>query len=227
MTRSSILFSSLWLVSTIAAPALAQSPVSSAAPQDSTLEGRLREFVSCCEGGVPYGTAHAFGPKALPILAQMLNDEAYRKHWTWIVTTIGFVGGDESFEILHTFLLDRFSGEVGDAVGALAGTVSVMGMTRAPKAERFLIERVNPDAWKDVRWSFSPHQPASLHVLLSRAAINGLSYLGNERAANVLAELEKRPYASTQMANIKEGIRRNLEVGSKGWDEYVRGISNR
>jgi hypothetical protein len=217
---------SLLFVLGLVAPTLAQTPnsvVSTAAFQDSALAGRIHDFVvSGFHHGVPYKIAHDFGPEGLPILARMLDDDDYHDHRDNIVTTIAWIGDPQGFPILRSFLLDRFSGEVDiHTFQALAVTPSVMGAIRDSKVTDFLVDHVDPAAWKEVRWSFETNRDEKLRVLLSKTAINGLSLAGTSRAGSVLAKLKKKPYSTRQVPNIEEGIKRNAEIASKGLEEYM------
>ncbi len=130
-------------------PVLSQGRAEGQVDPNSALTSNLEEFVSLqFSHGVPYSRAHSFGPEALPVLRRMLNDENYRDRWTWIVTTIAFIGAPEGFPILRSFLLDQFHGEVDTyTLRALLATPSMMGTIHTPEVTEFLATHVNPSAW--------------------------------------------------------------------------------
>jgi hypothetical protein len=200
-----------------------------AAVDDSVLADRIHHFITdmSFSHGVPYRMAHGFGPRGLPILFRMLDDEQYRDRWVWVVTTMGWIGDRRAFPMLRHFLLARFRGEVDQATfQALMAAPDAIGALHDREGTEFLVDHVDPDAWGSIQWTVESERGNNQHIPMSIMAINGLSYTGTRRAASVLAELKKKPYSINQVPNIEEGIRRNAEIASKGWEGYLKGMKN-
>jgi hypothetical protein len=77
------------------------------------------------ENGVPYKEAHDFGPRALPTLIALLNNDGFKHHWENIVQVICFIGAPAGFEPLRAFIQDRFHGEVDSDTYDARGAPSV------------------------------------------------------------------------------------------------------
>ena len=197
---------------------------SSGPTQRSELEERLeayfsQEFIH----GVPYQEAHDFGHEALPTLGRFLLDEPHRSARPYIAAAIAFIGAPESYVILRRFLWEEFEGEVDvHTFRALLATPSLMGTIHRKEAVDDLILGVNPSHWKTIKWTFGHHRGDDLQLLLSKVAINGLSYTGSPQARSVLEQLKKKPYSERQASNIKEGLERHAKIASKGLPEYMR-----
>ncbi|HEX7078103.1 MAG TPA: hypothetical protein VF363_06770 [Candidatus Eisenbacteria bacterium] len=196
----------------------------SAAPPDSTKRAQVLAFLDqIFVHGVPYEDAHALGPEAVPILHQLLEDDQYRSERSAIIAAIAFIGAPESFGILLDFSWHRPRGEVDlDTFQALMAVQSVMGTLRTREAIDYLAAGVSPQFWEAIPWTFGRYHGAERDLYLSKTAINGLSYTGSRRAAEVLARLKKKPFSPRQQSNIEEGIVRNAAIRSAGLVEYIR-----
>jgi hypothetical protein len=192
--------------------------------RDSTLFARVKIFVSRLYiHGVPYQEAHALGPQALPILDRLLRYENYKPYWANTVTAIGFIGAPKGFPILRRFLLDRFAGEVdGETFNALLITPSILGTIQTNEVVEFLEPRVNPDAWRDIRWNFGSMRRDVIRRELSECAIHGLSYTGTPRAKRALLALKERPYYQSQLGSIDQGLEAVDGIAAKGLDGWVK-----
>jgi hypothetical protein len=173
--------------------------------------------------GVPYDAAQELGPQAVPILEALLDGESHHEWRSTIVVTIAFLAEHRAFPILRSFTWDRFRGEVDlSTFQALTSAQSVLGASQAPQAVEYLVRGADPASWQGIRWTFGRYRGSVLYLLLSKLAINGLGLTGSARAAEVLANLKRHPFASEQVSNIDEAITRNEGVRRMGLAEYLR-----
>lgn len=194
------------------------------ASSDSTFTATVTAFATTgWLHGVPYAEAHALGPKSLPVLSRLLRDPTFSGSWAYTVTTMAFVDAPGTLDTLRSFLRDRFQGDVGvDTFQALLVTPSMMGTLSDPRVVPVLSLWIDPAYWKSTPWWFEVYRGADLGVLLSKSAINGISYSGSKQAGEILGALKKQPYSEQQVSNIDEGIKRHEEIAKVGFAEYAR-----
>jgi hypothetical protein len=174
--------------------------------------------------GVPYVEAHQLGPRALPILINLFEDPRYKASWVNIALTISYLGEPEGFEVLRSFIMDRFHGEVDlETFQALVTAQTTLGPLAAhsPEPLRYLMEGVNPDYWRELPWTFRSYQGAERDLAMSRWSITALSYTGTPQAGQLLEELYRKPYSERQRDVITEGLARHKEVSEKGIEKYL------
>jgi len=173
---------------------------------------------------VPYVEAHQLGPRALPILINLLEDARYKTSWVNIALTISYIGEPEGFEPLRIFITDRFHGEVDlETFQALLAAQTTLGPLAAhsPAALRYLMEGVNPDYWRELPWTFRTYQGTERDLAMSRWSITALSHTGTPQAGLLLEELYRKPYSDRQRDVIAEGLARHREVSAKGIERYL------
>ncbi len=186
--------------------------------------GSLTSFVmQVFDEGVPYGEAHEFGPEALPYLEEWLNDPGQKPNWSNIAVTIGYIGDPKGFEVLRSFVQDRFRGEVdGETFRALRCAQGVLGAiaSRSPAALAYLERCTNPESWSSVNWAYHRLDDESLRLLFTKLTITALSMVGTQEAGRFLEHLREKPYDGRQLPNITEGLRRHREIARRGLDGY-------
>lgn len=175
--------------------------------------------------GVPYDGARSLGVDALPELAIVLRDPAMKRYWANAVATIAYIDAPKSFEILHSFLWESFTGEVDDttfiALVALPCVLGVISNRREADVVKYLEFGSNPSTWESLPWRGRGRSRESLGLLFSQLSINGLAGSASPRAAQVLDRLKKKPYSSEQVPTIIGAIRANEIVRTKGIRHYV------
>jgi len=159
----------------------------------------------------------------------MLADSGMKAKWRSVVTTIAYIGSARSFEILRSFMWDRFKGPVDNETWkALLMVPNVMGTipdTPQSPVIDYLEKGTDPTFWKRLPWTERVHQQiGDLEVVLSEVSINGLSCTGTERAGRILERLRKKPHSASQLSNIKEGIEINEEVRAGGFEAFARRV---
>jgi len=173
---------------------------------------------------VPYVEAHQLGPRALPILIELLEDARYKASWANVALTISYIGEPEGFEPLRSFIMDRFHGEVDlETFQALGTAQTTLGPLAAhsPAALRFLMNGVNPDYWRELPWTFRTYQGAERDLAMSRWSITALSHTGTPQAGLLLEELSRKPYSDRQRDVITEGLARHRVIAAKGIERYL------
>jgi hypothetical protein len=119
--------------------------------------------------GVPYVTAHAFDPQAVPVLLAMLEREEERPHWANIVSVLGMIGDARATKPMIHFLEQRFSGPVDlQTWQALLQVNQSLGfLARDPRsfAFRYLREGTSLDTWRrrNLRWTYESHTVDRTH----------------------------------------------------------------
>ena len=179
--------------------------------------------------GIPYDEARSLGPQALPELEVMLHDDSLKPQWRKIVGIIGYIGAPKSFQILHDFMWERFSGVVdSDTWKALLNVPNVMGtIPDTPNAPviAYLEQGTNPAFWDSLPWTESYHEMhGDLGVVLSRVSINGLACTGAQRAKVILKRLETHPFSPRQLSNVREGLEAHERIAKKGLATYLKEI---
>jgi hypothetical protein len=173
---------------------------------------------------VPYVEAHQLGPRALPILIRLFEDDRYKTSWANIALTISYIGEPDGFETLRSFIMDRFHGEVDlETFQALGTAQTTLGPLAAhsPAALRYLMNGVNPDYWRELPWTFRTYEGAERGLAMSRWSITALSHTGTPQADLLLEDLYEKPYSERQRDIITEGLARYKEVSAKGIEKYL------
>lgn len=105
--------------------------------------------------GMSHEVVRNLGGDALPMLARMLRDDAYRDDWHKVVFVIGTLGDTAYFDTLRSFIWTRFRGPIDNSTyTAMLIAQSNLGLfaSALPRALSYLIETSNASAWAKVPW---------------------------------------------------------------------------
>ena len=222
-------------LATLCLVALALSAVPAAASQEDGSDSppwpnylafpdTITPFVSrIYHHSVPYREAHALGPRALPQLTAMLEEERRKSHWQTIAATINYIGEPSSFPVLRSFMLNKFRGEIDSPTySAMLAIIATMGPLAAASdsAFAFLASGTEPEFWSNLPWSNQHHEGRYLRLLLSGLAINSMALSGRQGAIPVLERLAKTPLDEAQRADIEQGLKTQREVEKVGRERY-------
>jgi hypothetical protein len=194
--------------------------VSLAVPSLSAKTVDIRDFVTTRYfHGLPYEEARAYGPAAIPVLAEMLRDESLAPYWENIVGTLGYIGDPGAVDVLTSFLsslngelsIDKFRAALAVplALGHLAASDKGALRLLTQFADQKPLERVA------LSFTFKRYQGSSLDEVLGRLAIQGLGFSGSPQALAFL-KAKKRGIRADWEDNVMEAIEMNMRIRSKG-----------
>ena len=215
--RRLLIFTMVVICSALQPPSLAPAAESGL----DSLDARLTEFIThpYRHGLPPYDIVMSFGPGALPIVRQRLEEPGFAQFRPGMLIMIGYVGGPSETTLLEHYVMDRFEGELEESdLRAVMAALLALGCIsdRDPAALAFLKSATNPAHFNKVPFSSSIRGSEGLRLLLSKIAINGIGLSGRKEAEPILLELQLHPYSRNQLGNVWDslkGHRRLMEVG--------------
>ena len=183
--------------------------------------------------GVPYDEANAYTSEVVPVLVDMLQDEAEAPYWSTVAVTLSIVGDGRAADPLIDFIQRDVEGGLpdwlynakGDAVMALGYLVNKTGDR---KTLNYLLDAVEPDFWNRLgvgRLASDQAAAQERKANLSTMAILGLALSGTEEAAQALDRMLQSESTEVQGAGdgVLEEARAALDTISKeGLSEYYR-----
>lgn len=190
-------------------------------PPPPDFEERVVNFVTLhYHHGMPRYQVRELGTRALPILARMLNDGSYRRHWHKVAAGIGFIGDISYFDTLRAYIWSRFGGPVDQDtyMAILSAQVSLSAMaTVSPRVLGYLEETSDPVAWQSLAWSVEGHSREYISQLMANESVIALGYTDSRRAGEILLRLLRSPSNSARAALIRGALRVNGWVRAKGY----------
>jgi len=172
--------------------------------------------------GVPLGEAQAYGPEAIPRLAELLRDPSMEPHWGNIVVTIGAIGDPSGTEVLLGFL-KGLDGEVPVTTfrAALLAMPALGHIARggSPAALEALTRHVRPDGWREegLRFSYRKYSGDALGEVFGRMAIQGLGFIPSAEARSILRGIQRSKTMRPDWTdNVSEALVLSTRVQKEG-----------
>lgn len=169
-----------------------QSDDPEAMPRNDRVLAAISYVRSDLYHGVNYTVARSFGPDAVSMLLEMLEDEKEKESWANIINVLGMIGGPKVTGHFIEFLERRFNGDVDQWTWkALLAVLPSMGfLATDPKSEAFkyLSDGMRSRFWekRDLQWTYPALNPGEREILLTKLTINGLGIAGNSEAEELL-----------------------------------------
>ena len=203
---------------------------SGAPPED------VRDFVrQYFVHGTPFDQASRYGPEAVPVLLEMLDDPAEVEWWPNIVTVLGMIGEPTVFEPLKAFLEEPTEGTLtrphyqakANVPLALGYLVNQSGNEAALD---YLIEGADPGFWQGQvmgRASFQA-STAERNEDMAQRFVLGLALTGKPRALQALQALESGErsvaggFAQRAESTISGAIAEHNKIAEQGLEAYDR-----
>jgi len=180
----------------------------------------IREFVFAgYVHGVPYAEAKAYGPEAIPVLAEILSDQEKKEHWTKAVGVLGYIGDPEAVDVLTAFL-STLQGEVSihvfRSVLSVPPTLGHLAQ-HDDRSLEMLIRLAEGNTLEELplNITFQRYEGESLSEVLGRLAIQGLGISGRPEAL-VYLEGRRGDIRPDWVDNIEEAIALNRRVQNEG-----------
>jgi hypothetical protein len=172
--------------------------------------------------GMPYDSVLALGSGATPALAAMLSQEAYHDHWDNIVTAIEMLGDSSSFDILRSFVWNRFYGEVDNRTfDALVNATKDLGLlvSRSPEVLDYLRSGTDPRFWQELTWHTKNYDGARLSEQMAKMSMLGLGGSGDSGAESTLVTLQHDPRYAGYRSQLDTSLRRLRRILAAGGPE--------
>lgn len=171
--------------------------------------------------GVPYESARALGPAAVPELLALMGDPEFDRFRTNIVTTLGFIGDPSAVAPLIEFVREP-RGEVSvHTFRAVLVTFQALGhlaQSGDARALEFLIAWSNEAHWRstDLSFSYRAYRDERLGEVLGRMSIQGLGISGRPEAYRALRDLARGDLRVDWHDNVGEAMELNGRVAVEG-----------
>lgn len=190
--------------------------------RDTTdLLGSLTDVV--CAGwqhGMPRMKILALGPEALPLLAEMLQDDEYRHCWSNVSVAIGAFGDTSYFDTLRAFVWDRFRGPVGmvEFMAIFSAQVNIAYLAKgSDRAVTYMLETSEAGAWLEIPWWEKKYPRAWTKEQMARATNSALCVIDDDRVGKWL---DRATWADSMEATSCRRVHREVrEMGLRQWFE--------
>jgi len=199
-------------------------PTSGLAQTDKEIKTSVNELVhKYYMDGIPYATAHALGPAALPYLFELLGNPKEKPFWVNIIVTIGFIEDSSAVDPLIN-MLEETQGDVDpENFRALLSVPYALGCIAAngdDTAFEYLVSKLDTPLNQTWPWNFRDKPIAEL---IAEQSVMALAVSGRPEARRLLKDLQaKAAQKSGQEAlriitgNIDQGLDIMDRIEAKG-----------
>lgn len=179
-------------------------------------EAQVRQFVrDHSRGEVPLLEARALGREAIPTLQRILSDPNEKSLWDSAIWTVGFVGSEGSYPVIHDFIWKRFSGAIDDStMGVIVHGVAALGgipEQAFPGIHRELALATEPSYWSSLPWTCRTSN-RSRDMSLATVAAYALQWTGSAVADSVFNAIAKAGDPLLDKDTIQECLSNNARV---------------
>ena len=176
-------------------PGEAQSTMAQATVEPANAEN-VADFVrQIYFDGLPLDRAAEFGPEAIPVLLDILNNPEEALYHENAALTLGMIGDAAAVQPMIDYLQSGGAGDAGreafkGRVGAIIGLGYLANLAQSDLALRYLIAGVRPQEWESngtiaATDATTPDQPRKL----AEYAVLALGLCGREEGASTVKDL--------------------------------------